>query len=144
MPSTDGYEGITTTAYALWNTPLHGQASILEALNIFFGGLRPSLLRSLASGLRAQMEPDFVGLVELALQIYVSMSLGQLILRGDQVSIEVIETKCRLELIVRSVRGGFGVDLKSLITKSVTCVCEHLLSARTSRKSSKSRSLSAF
>ena len=90
------------------------------------------------------MEPDFVGLVELALQIYVGMSLGQLILRGDQISIEVIKTKCRLELIVRSVRSGFGVNLKSLITKSVTCVREHLLSARTSRKSSKSRSSSAF
>ncbi len=68
------------------------------------------------------MEPDFVGLVELALQIYVGMSLGQLILRGDEVSIEIIHAKGRLELIVRSVRSGFGVDLKSLITKSVTCV----------------------
>lgn len=53
MPSIDGYEGITVTTHALWNTPLHGQASILEALKVLFGGLRPSLLRSLASGLRA-------------------------------------------------------------------------------------------
>ena len=63
------------------------------------------------------MKTEFVGLVQLALKIDVRMSLGQLILGGDQVSIEPINAECRLELIVSGIRSGLSVYVKSLIMK---------------------------
>lgn len=60
------------------------------------------------------MKPDFVSLVELTLEVDVRMSFGQLVFRGDQVSVEFVDAECRLELIVSGIWGSFAVDFESL------------------------------
>lgn len=60
------------------------------------------------------MEPDFVSLVKLALEVDVRMSFRQLVFRGDQVSSEFVDAECRLELIVSGIWGSFAVDFESL------------------------------
>lgn len=92
------------------------------------------------------MEADFVCFVKLTLKIDIRVSLGQFVLGSDEVGIKVVDTKCCLELIIRSIRSRFGVNSKSLMGKvSILFVgASMLLSARTSRKSSKSRFSSAF
>lgn len=76
------------------------------------------------------MESDFVGSIQLALKIDVSMRLRQLILRGDEVGIEIIETESSLKLVVSSIRGGFGIDFESLVQK-VSILCARVSLVRT-------------
>lgn len=71
------------------------------------------------------MKSDFVCLVKLALKIDVRVRLGQLVLRGDQVSVEIVETECLLKLIVSSIRCRFRIDSESLI-KTVNNWCVRL------------------
>ena len=90
------------------------------------------------------MKSDFVGLVELPLKVDVRMSLGQLLLGGDQMRIEAVDTERFLEFRVSSIRSSFRVYLESLVEQVNIFSRNFLLSALTSRMSSKSRSPSAF
>ena len=65
------------------------------------------------------MKSNFVCFVELALKIDLGMSLGQFILCGNEVSLEVLNAKCHLELIVCGIRSGFVVYLERLNGESV-------------------------
>lgn len=68
------------------------------------------------------METDFVGLVKFALKIHVRMGLWQLVLDGDEVGVEVVDTKRCLELIVGCISSGFMVDSESLMNNSAFCL----------------------
>ena len=89
----DGDLGPTIAAGALRDPAIHGHSSVLEPLNILLGGRRPSLFCSFALGVRTQMETNFVRLVKLPLKIDIRVGFGKLIFRGDEVSIEAIETE---------------------------------------------------
>lgn len=63
------------------------------------------------------MKTNFVGFIKLALEVNIGMSFRQLVLCGYQVDLEALRPERQLELIVSSVRSGFGVDFERLIRK---------------------------
>jgi hypothetical protein len=93
---------------------VHREAGLAKTVDVVLGGGGPSFGEDGALRLSRPLDGDSVLLVRLALEVDKSPVDGDVLLSGDQVSVEVIAAERLLDVLKGSGANGLGVDEEGL------------------------------
>lgn len=94
---------------------VHGEASIVQTLEVLLGALGPAFGKDGATRLESLLEGDLILLVSIALEVDVGVDLGRdSLLLGNEVVLEVGFAEALLKLDEGELRGELAVDPEGL------------------------------
>ena len=93
---------------------VHREAGLAKTVDVVLGGGRPSLGEDGALRLVGPLDGDSVLLVRLALEVDKGPVDSDVLLPGDQVSVELVAAESLLDVLEGGSTNGLGVDEESL------------------------------
>jgi hypothetical protein len=103
------------TIAALWNATINRLTSIQETLQVLLGSLGPELFLLGTSVTRWLAIGNGVLLIQITLEIHVGKGDCQILLKSDEVNLQILGAESLLQINVSDIRRSLNVLLNSIL-----------------------------